>query len=530
MPESYPNARSTTGTETRSWDVSFLSGMCPICIRDCTTLCEVGKSAFRGREVLYPQPEQFGESTAASNKDYVVDWSHFQILTALTGAEGIEADSDKAIFPAADVKTSIGGVPLKIPVFTAGLGSTEVAKKYWDGLAAGAAISGTIQVVGENVCGMDPESKFTDGKVTYSKDLKYRVDSYREFWDGKYGDIAVQTNVEDQRLGVDVYALSKLEVNIIERKWGQGAKAIGGEVRIRNLDKAITLKKRGYVVIPDPENPTVQEAFRNGVFKSFERHSRVGMPTEDDFLSDIDSLREQGAKHVFLKTGAYRPAAVAFTMKLASEAKIDAVTFDGAGGGTAMSPVPMMQECSTPTVFLQAQVLKCAELLKKKNKYVPDIAMAGGFVNETQIFKSISMSNFGDGPYVKSIAMARAPITAVMKASYFTELAERNELPVAFEDNFGSKPEQFFLCTTELKEMLGKAFQKLPVGAIGLYSYYFDRIGTGLKQLMAGVRKFKLELLSREDLAALTEKASKVTSIPLIEEIETDQMKTILLD
>jgi len=528
MPESYLNAKSTTGTETREWDVCPTSGMCPICIRECTNLCEIGKAAFRGREALYPLPEQFGDSTAASNKDYVLDWSHFQILVALIGAQGIEADSDKAVFPAVNVETSVGGVPLKVPVLIAGLGSTAVADKNWAGLAVGAAISGTIQTVGENVCGMDPEAQFTDGKVTYSKSLKYRVDTYKEFWDGKYGDIVVQTNVEDQRLGVDVYALSKLEVDVIERKWGQGAKAIGGEVRVNNLDRAIMLKKRGYIVIPDPEDPNVQSAFRQGTFKTFERHSRVGMPNREDFLEGVDKLREQGAKHVFLKTGAYRPAQVAFTMKLASEAKIDAITFDGAGGGTGMSPVPMMQECGTPTVPLEAQVLECAELLKKKNKHVSDITMAGGFIDETQIFKAIAMSNFGNGPYVKAIAMARAPITAVMKASYFVELAERNELPAAFESAYGSKPEQFFICTTELKNRFGDKFKKLPPGAIGLYSYYHDKIGVGLKQLMAGVRKWKLNLLSRDDLASLTERAYEATSILLIEKIDRDQIKSIL--
>lgn len=95
MPESYPNARTTTGTETRVWDVSFSSGMCPLCVRDCKVLCEVGKSAFRGRETLYPSPEKFGESTAAANKDYVLDWSHFQIMVDVIGAKGIEADSEK---------------------------------------------------------------------------------------------------------------------------------------------------------------------------------------------------------------------------------------------------------------------------------------------------------------------------------------------------------------------------------------------------------------------------------------------------
>jgi hypothetical protein len=72
----------------------------------------------------------------------------------------------------------------------------------------------------------------------------------------------VKTNVEDQRFGVDVYAISKLEVNIIERKWGQGAKAIGGEVRLTTLERALELKRRGYLVVPDPEDKTVQEAFK----------------------------------------------------------------------------------------------------------------------------------------------------------------------------------------------------------------------------------------------------------------------------
>ncbi len=528
MPESYPNARSTTGTNLRTWDSSPLSGMCPICIKDCNVLCEIGKSSIRGREVLYPVPEQFGKSTAASNKDYVVDWSHFQIQTGLWGAEGIEADSDVAIFPNVNIETKTGGVKLKVPMLIAGLGSTAVAYNNWDGLAQGAAICGTIITIGENVCGMDMEARFTNGKVTYSRDLKYRVEKYREFWDGKYGDVVVQTNVEDQRLGVDVYALSKLEVNIIERKWGQGAKAIGGEVRITDLDKALELKRRGYIVIPDPEDKTEQEAFKNMVFTTFERHSRVGMPAEKSFIEDIEWLRDQGAKKVFLKTGAYRPAAVAWTLKLASEAKIDQLTFDGAGGGTGMSPVPMMQECSTPTVFLEAQVLKCCEILRKKRRYVPNIVIAGGFVNETQIYKAIALSNFGKGPYVKAIATARSPITAVMKATHLVEQSKEGVLPNDFEENYGSSPDRFFICSTELRHNYGKNYEKLHPGAVGLYSYFADRISTGLKQLMAGSRKFKLDLLDRGDLASLTDRATRVTGIPLIEYVEQEEMEQIL--
>jgi glutamate synthase domain-containing protein 2 len=519
----YENAKSTTGTATRVRDISPISGMCPICIKECSILCEVSKSAFRGREVLYPSPEYFGKSTAASNKDYLMDWSYFQIQVELIGAKGIEPNPDRAIFENVDISTKVASqskypINLKIPVLIAGLGSTSVAKKNWDGISIGAAISGTIQTIGENICGMDDHATYTNGKVTKSPEMDYRIEAYRKFWDGKYGDIVVQTNVEDQRGGVDLYVLSKLEVNTIERKWGQGAKAIGGEVRIDNLDKALRLKNRGYIVLPDPEDSLVREAYKAGTFKTFERHSRVGFPEKRSFVEDVEWLREQGAKRVFLKTGAYRPQVVAFTMKCASEAKIDLVTFDGAGGGTGMSPVPMMHECATPTVHLEAHVLKCAEILRKKGKYIPDLAMAGGFVNETQIFKAIAMSNLDGKPLVKAISMARAPLTAAMKASYFVELAGGGNLPAKFANFYGKKPEKFFIKSYELRKKYGnKVGKELPWSAVGVYTYFVDRIGTGLKQLLAGTRKFKLELLERTDLVALNEYASKVTGIPTLE-------------
>ena len=534
MPErvqkssSYLNAMSTTGTLTRVRDVSPTSGMCPICIRDCVFLCEIGLSAFRGREVLYPIPEYFGTSTAGSLKDYYLDWSHFNILSDLRGVEGVKLNSDAMLFPNVNIETKVGTMSMGIPLLTGAYGSTAVAKNLWDGLAVGAAISGVPIIIGENVCGMDPETKLVDGKVVHSKDMKYRAGTYRKLWDRKRGGIVVQTNVEDQRLGVDVYALSKLEVDAIERKWGQGAKAIGGEVRLWKLENAILLKKRGYLVVPDPEDKGVQEAFKAGVFKSFERHSRVGSPAQKSVAEDIDWLRDQGAKRIFLKTGAYRPADVAFTMKIASEAKMDAVTFDGAGGGTGMSPVPMMNEMSTPTVYLEAQVLKCAEILRKKGRHVPDIIMAGGFISETQILKSIALSNFGKGPYVKAITMGRAPLTAVMKGSYFVELGKKGKLPKSFADKYGTKPEQFFIRTPELKDQLGDRYKEVPWEAVGLYTYLHDRIGVGLQQLLAGARKFRLDLINRNNLAALTERASKVTGIPLIEDVEKDQLESIL--
>jgi len=49
-----------------------------------------------------------------------------------------------------------------------------------------------------------------------------------------------------------------------------------------------------------------------------------------------------------------------------------------------------------------------------------------------------------------------------------------------------------------------------------------------LKQLMAGCRKWRLDLLDRGDIAALTERASRVTGIPTIDEVSQAAMANIL--
>ena len=45
---------------------------------------------------------------------------------------------------------------------------------------------------------------------------------------------------------------------------------------------------------------------------------------------------------------------------------------------------------------------------------------------------------------------------------------------------------------------------------------------------MAGNRKWNLDLLGRDDLMSLTELATKVTGIPLADEVEKDAVEKIL--
>jgi len=487
-------------------------------------MCEIGKSAYRGHEVIYPQP--FGVITCAGEKKYPVDYSHFNIMGTAAGAYGIEADSDKAIFPAVNLEVAIGydkGVKFKLPWLISGIGSTNIAKNNWEGLAIGSALAGTGLTIGENVVGMDPETKFKNGKIVDTVDLKRRVKLYTDNQRDGYGAIIVQANVEDSRLKVQEYAIEKLGVECVELKWGQGAKDIGGEVKIKDLKKAQMLQERGYIVLPNPNDPNVIEAFKRGAFKEFERHSRVGMVTEESFAATIEGLRKAGAKYIFLKTGAYRPVDLARAIAFSSKYRLDLLTVDAAGGGTGMSPWRMMNEWGVPPVELHTLVYQYAKELADKEKYLPAIAVNGGFSFEDQIFKALAMG----APYVKMVGMARAPIAAAMVGKTIGKTIEAQQVPVYIE-RFGTSKDEIFVTASSLRKELGnKEFEKLPTGAIGLYTYY-ERLAQGLRQLMAGSRKFALEHMSRNDLAALTREAADVSNIQFIMDVDKKEALNIL--
>jgi glutamate synthase domain-containing protein 2 len=265
------------------------------------------------------------------------------------GAEGLPpgviGDPDTATFPKVDTETEYGWdlkVRMKAPIFTGALGSTEIARRNWDHFAIGAAISGVTLVCGENVCGIDPQLKLdSNGKVISSPDMDRRIEIYRRYHQG-YGEILVQMNVEDTRLGVAEYVKEKHGLNTIELKWGQGAKCIGGEIKVNSLERALELQKRGYIITPDPSNPVAQAAFKDGSLKEFERHSRLGFIDEEGFYTEVKRLRDLGFKRVTLKTGAYGLRELAMAIRWGANAKIDLLTLDGAGGGTGMSPWRMM--------------------------------------------------------------------------------------------------------------------------------------------------------------------------------------------
>jgi glutamate synthase domain-containing protein 2 len=369
---------------------------------------------------------------------------------------------------------------------------------------------------------MDPNSKVENGKIVYSEELEKRIRLFKDWQQDGFGGVVVQANVEDTKLGVQEYAIDKLGVEIVELKWGQGAKNIGGEVKLHTLKRAQILKDKGYIVLPDPYDPTVIKAFKNRVFNEFERHSRLGMVSEESFYKRVEELRSLGAKYIFLKTGAYRPKDLALAIKCASEAKIDLLTVDAAGGGTGMSPWRMMNEWGVPRFELWSLLYQYIDLLSKKGKYIPDIAFASGISMEDQIFKGLSLG----APYFKLAGMARAPLAAAMVGKTIGKGIFNGELPV-YISRFGRIKEEIFITAPELQDKFGDKFDSIPAGAIGLYTY-MTRIKQGLKQLMCGARKFSLEHITRDDIASLTHEAEEITGIPFIMDQDKEEAQKIL--
>jgi hypothetical protein len=182
-----------------------------------------------------------------------------------------------------------------------------------------------------------------------------------------------------------------------------------------------------------------------------------------------------------------------------------------------------MNEWGVPPVELHTLLYRYAKKLADKKEYLPAMAVASGFTFEDQIFKGLAMG----APFVKLVGMARGPIAAAMVGKTIGLAIEANQLPV-YVERFGFTRDEIFVTSGVLRQELGnEEFERLPTGAIGLYTYY-ERLAQGLRQLMCGSRKFALEHMTRNDLAALTHDAADLTGLKYIMDVDKEEVEKIL--
>lgn len=541
----WPKSNDVLGTVNRGNPTE--SGLCTLCRADCPGKCETFLSSMKGRKMLYPR--DFGLVTAGSgNTTHLgVSYNSLRVNGYNYGAyglpNGLTNSADDCIFPNVSIETEFGNevkTKSRVPLMTGALGSTFIAAKYWESFAVGAALAGFPIVVGENVVGVDKEAVIENGKIVKAPELDRRIDTYLRYYDG-YGAIIVQMNVEDTRNGVAEYIIDKYgDQVVIELKWGQGAKNIGGEIQVTSLEYALFLKNRGYVVDPDPTKPEVQQAFNQGAIKSFARHSRLGYTdlyseeqVRENFMNSVNYLRNLGYKRITLKTGSYGMEALAMAIKYATDAKLDLLTIDGSGGGTGMSPWNMMESWGVPSVLLHSKAYEYATILAQKGEKVVDMAFAGGLAREDHIFKALALG----APFTKLVCMGRsmmipgflgANIEGVLKPERKLDInGNWDKLPPAVSEQ-GITADEIFAGYFDVMQKVGKdEMNNIPYGAIGIWTLT-DKLAAGLQQLMAGARKFNLKEISREDLFSGNRETEQETKIPFVSDVADETAKRIL--
>ncbi len=485
-----------TFAKNRSTFISPQSGMCSFCTQDCKGTCEIAQAAVLGAQTVYPTTT--GTNQIASEKNYPIDFSHFNINGRVFGAMGTKETQDEATIFNVNLERTYGTInPVKMamPVILPAL-----IKLNWQDYFSGAAMAGVTCVIGEHGRNNDPNLKMENGKVTDFPLLEKALDCFRKY-DRGYGQIVLQSNVDDDLMGVPKIAIEKYGVTAIEIKFGQAAKGTQPVIRIKDIETALKRQQLGDVLIPDPSDLSIQKAYQDGVCPNFYTYSRLPLWNEESLIDHISALRDLGAKNIYFKMAGYDRADIERVLRIACEAQVDMVTFDGAGGGSGYSPSKMMNEWSLPTVCLEDAVVRICEQLKSEGFTLPAMIMAGGFASEDQVFKGLA---YGDG-HVLGIGLCRASMAAAMTGKTIGEQIKTGNVPERLKP-YGSTIEEIFCDLPDLRAIYGTRANDFSTGAIGVFSY-LNKIAFGLKHFAALNRKFNIDLLDKSDLIPLTSDA-----------------------
>ena len=246
------------------------------------------------------------------------------------------------VYQDVELTTEIGGLRSPLPVYVSAFGSTRVASVDL-GAAAGrqAGRLGVPMVIGENVMPVDGYGRL-DGGVHRS--LLGRIAAYRDAVPDGLGGVVVQQSTEDADAEVwnNVYSdpntRSLLESGRLafELKVGQGAKPGLGGMTV--LDAAAATRLSEVFTMDHVFGPDADKVLRS---------SSPGTFTEEILHQQIRLMRNNYPRaRVWVKLHPARDVAEA--ARVAWAAGADAVTVDGAEGGTGWAPLAFLQHVGLP--------------------------------------------------------------------------------------------------------------------------------------------------------------------------------------
>ena len=160
-------------TYLRSRHISPQSGMCSFCTEECEGTCEIALASVLGAYTVYPT--NTGSNQVASEKDYPIDFSHFNINGRVFGAIGANENYDEATIYHVKLEREYGKfhhVKLAMPIILPAL-----IKLNWEDYFGGAAMAGVLTVIGEGARNKDSNLKIENGKIVEFSELKPMLDS-----------------------------------------------------------------------------------------------------------------------------------------------------------------------------------------------------------------------------------------------------------------------------------------------------------------------------------------------------------------
>ncbi len=374
----HKNADAATGTKlTRPNHPSGAGGICSICTKD--GICEIGKKSRTG-QTLFPEPfgiAQFGAEKILPNMDDI------QIIPELFGKE--------TLFKKVRTDLILGGFRVAAPLVVSAMGSTKVANDLGEELAIGAAKAGIPMVVGENII------------ATYGeKGIYKRIKPYLDNFNKKFGAVIIQGNDVDITGGA-FNAAKKFGAHGIELKLGQGAKQnLGGEIKFTKEADAIKYKKLGYHIEKNPDG-------------SYQRHTPVSELNPKKLKEKLIHLKKYDLPiwiKISMGAGIIRFLKQIEEIKKKHNIPIHAVTIDGHGGGTGMSPWLIMNETNIPSASVFATI---------RRKLSFDLILAGGYSDGMDIGKAIMLGASG-------IAMGRSFLIAANAKKHAPTLQQQIEI------------------------------------------------------------------------------------------------------
>jgi hypothetical protein len=286
---------------------------------------------------------------------------------------------------AVDLTTSIGGFSSALPLYVSAFGSTQVAS---DDLGVAAARQagrlGIPLVIGENVV---PVNGYGRIESATEKSLLARIRAYVDELGSKDGGLVVQQSTEDADAEVwnlvhsDPSAQPLLDTGRLglELKIGQGAKPGLGGMSV--LDSTSAVADRYHV---------------DTVFGADQvlRCASPGTTTQEILKQQIRLMRNNYPRaRVWVKLPPARDVAAA--ARIAWEAGADAVTVDGAEGGTGWAP----------TGFLAHVGLPLAECLRRLGEPAGDLLVSGRMWEGTRAVKCLALG-------ARAVGLGRAALLA----------------------------------------------------------------------------------------------------------------------